>query len=223
LEWAEARSFTPSQRATVAKVYDELCSGNPVAALENTTRLSGEHNAGTALRMAVCREVAAYLGWTDWALAYAAEKDLQRHDTALRGLALAAAVQGLWDADSGALSLAKRISDPFVSASTFRDLAEFSARTGRVEDVLKRAKDLMYSREKDRVLHRISRALAQRYRQAVTVPEKARIRGALISLIPSCAEFYGATYLALARLVEVEPKSCQVVAEALQRRGLIMS
>ena len=221
LEWIESHSLTSNQRKNISIIYDYLCAGNLVAAIGHTNCLTSDDNDPPALRVAVCRELGKYLNWSDWALSYSADQGLQKHDEAMRGFALASAAQGIWGADFGVWSFVKRITAPSISASTIRDLAEFSAANGNVDEVLKRAKNLMASREKDRVLHRIASALSTRFKTATTQAEKVAVKKAIYELVPSCAEFFGSTYLMLGCLVEIEPAKWRSIAEVLAARRII--
>ncbi len=223
MEWMDTTSFTSNQRKNVTAVFDHLCNGSLVAALELTIRLTSDDGTVTGLRMAICRELAIYLDWSDWALAYASDRDLQNNDEALRGMALAAAAQEDWTVDTGVWFFAKQIGNPSDSANTIRDLAEFAAVSGKVDEVLKRAKNLMASREKGRVLHRVAAALATRFRMATTQEEKDVVKQAIFELVPTCAEFFGSSYLILGCLVEIDPQKWSDIVGILKSRGVITS
>ena len=228
-KWKTDRSLTTKQRARIEEIRVAILRGDIKAALNAASQISGNEAAISELRAAVFRELTSQIDWSAWALTYASDpdnsdfpndQDLRPHQSALRGWALASASRNKW---GQAWKFVRRISDPTVASNTFRDLAEFSARVGAVYDVRQRARNLMSSQDKDRVLHRIVAALVERYREERNSDERAAIKQLLMELVPPCAESFGATYLMLARLIEIDPRNWQTVAEVLRSRSLTQS
>jgi hypothetical protein len=212
------RPLTAKQRARLEEVVVAIQRGDSPAALHAVSQISGDHMSAAELRATVFRELASRLDWSEWSLAHASDPDLQSNQSALRGWALASAARNHW---GEAWKFVRRITDPMVCADTFRDLAELSARVGGIYDVRQRARNLMSSQDKDRVLHRILAALVERYREESDVEERNEIRRVLMELVPSCAESFGTTYLMIARLIEISPSTWRRIAEVLCSRGVI--
>lgn len=216
LQWTRSTSLRRPQVERMRPVYGAVHQGDFRAAFREAGRLAGSNSL--ALRQAVFREIARCTHWAGWALMYTDDRDAQMQDSALRGWALASAVKGRWN---DAWRFLGRIRDPSIGANAVRDLAEYSARHGGVYDVRQRAKNLMASQDKDRVLHRVATALAARLRHSSGREEKVNIKRAVFELVPHCGEFFGAAYVMLARVVEMEPRRWREVAEVLAARELI--
>jgi hypothetical protein len=217
-DWKTGRSLNARHRARIEEIVAALQRGEPAAALGAASQISGDPATATDLRPAVFRQLTSQIGWSAWALTYINDPELQPHQSALRGWALASAANNEW---SQVWTLVRRISDPTICTDTFLDLAEFSARVGAVYDVRQRARNLMSTQDKDRVLHRVVAALVERYRAERDWDERAAIKQVLMELVPPCAESFGATYLMLAGLVEIDARNWRTVAEALRSRRLI--
>lgn len=212
------RPLTKKQRERIEAAFVAIQEGKSTQALHAASQISGEHVTAAELRAAVFRVLASRLDWSEWSLAYINDPDLRSNQLALRGWALASASRNQWDE---AWKFVRRITDPMICADTFRDLAEFSARVGRLYDVRRRAQNLMSSQDKDRVLHRILASLVERYREGSDIEERKEIRRVLMELVPSCAESFGTTYLMIARLIEISPSAWRKIAEVLRSRGVI--
>jgi hypothetical protein len=219
-KWGEDRTLNANQRARIKEIVAACENRNASVALRAASQISGGDSMITELRGSIYRDVASQFDWSEWALTYADDPDLQIHEPAIRGWALASAARNQWDQ---AWLFVRRISDPTVCAKTFCDLAEYSARVGGVYDVRRRTENLMSSQDKGRVLQRVGVALKERYRGSQSPNERSALAEVLFELVTPCAESFGATYQILARLVEISPRNWQAVAEILRSRGIIQA
>ncbi|MGZ5567571.1 MAG: P-loop domain-containing protein, partial [Limisphaerales bacterium] len=164
--WRNDTSLTSHEKKVMEQVTEALQNKDLAAVRQCASELASDQIRTSQLRAQILRSWASHVSWTEWALFYMNDPDqkLLANERTFRGWTLACAATGQW---SRALQLVDRISDPDISASTQADLAELSAAFGSLDDVRKRARELMSNRDKDRVLHRILTALASRHVRAL--------------------------------------------------------
>jgi hypothetical protein len=75
--------------------------------------------------------------------------------------------------------------------------------------------------DKDDVLHRIGAVFADNALDAKTAEERDHHLRAFLIVLPVCAEYVGATYLMLAKLVRLFPESAPAILAALKRRNIV--
>lgn len=156
------------------------------------------------------------------------------HETC-RAFAVAGAWQALFDSEyqSDKTTLWRQvhhrieeITNPATKARTQRDLAVLEARAdladpGRIGHALRRITGLADGFDKDDVLHRVGAILAHNALEATRPEQRDRHLRAYLQVLPSSAEYFGATYLMLAKLVRLFPQSASAIHELLKRRTLI--
>lgn len=157
------------------------------------------------------------------------------HDTASRARAVAVAWQRLFVGPRSNKAVAphggtdqglRHIVDPSVLMRTHRDIAVLEAHAdrlapeaGHLEDALDRIALMANGVDKDDVLHRVGAVLAEHATASVGTPDFLRYRRAFLRILPHAAEYYGATYLMLARLVRLHPESGPSISDLNRRRG----
>ena len=181
--------------------------------------------------------------WSDWV-----QKDMEFYEEELRrepdayaeacrAYAVACGWRALFDekdhrTDKGDLwakvnNCLREVDDkPAVKARTLRDLAILEAKKartepGRIRYALRRIGELAEGFDKDDVLHRIGAVFADNALDAKTAEERDHHLRAFLIVLPVCAEYVGATYLMLAKLVRLFPESAPAILAALKRRNIV--
>jgi hypothetical protein len=157
----------------------------------------------------------------------------QTHDSyqdALRAFAVAKAwralfnqnaekdVDALWQSIEETL---QELADPPTKARALRDLAILEAYAGRTDHALRRIERLADGFDKDDVLHRVGAIFANRALTANSPPVRDVNQRAFLEVLPPSAEYFGSTYLMLARLVRLFPGNASDMHNILKRRGLL--